>query len=63
MATTNNLNLASKIELLRSHGITRNPIEMTKTPDGPWFYQQIDLGFNYRMTDIQAMVRVMTILY
>jgi UDP-4-amino-4,6-dideoxy-N-acetyl-beta-L-altrosamine transaminase len=54
MATTNNLNLASKMELLRSHGITRNPVEMTNTPDGQWFYQQIDLGFNYRMTDIQA---------
>jgi UDP-4-amino-4,6-dideoxy-N-acetyl-beta-L-altrosamine transaminase len=54
MATTNNLNLAAKIELLRSHGITRNAAEMTQTPDGPWFYQQLDLGFNYRMTDIQA---------
>jgi dTDP-4-amino-4,6-dideoxygalactose transaminase len=40
--------------LLRSHGITRNPLEMTRTTDGPWYYQQIGLGFNYRMTDIQA---------
>jgi dTDP-4-amino-4,6-dideoxygalactose transaminase len=39
---------------LRSHGITRYPAEMTCQPDGSWFYQQIELGFNYRMTDIQA---------
>jgi dTDP-4-amino-4,6-dideoxygalactose transaminase len=40
--------------LLRSHGITRDPKQMTREPDGPWYYQQIELGFNYRMTDIQA---------
>jgi dTDP-4-amino-4,6-dideoxygalactose transaminase len=39
---------------LRSHGITRDAAQMTHAPDGPWYYQQIDLGFNYRMTDIQA---------
>ncbi len=54
MALTNDASLAQKMSLLRSHGITRNPEEMTQTPDGPWYYQQIDLGFNYRMTDIQA---------
>jgi dTDP-4-amino-4,6-dideoxygalactose transaminase len=54
MITTNSNSLANKMQLLRSHGITRNESEMTKKPDGPWYYQQIDLGFNYRMTDIQA---------
>jgi dTDP-4-amino-4,6-dideoxygalactose transaminase len=39
---------------LRSHGITRYAEDMTHVPDGPWYYQQIDLGFNYRMTDFQA---------
>lgn len=54
MAVTNNQSLAEKMSLLRSHGITRDPNQMTQIPDGPWYYQQIDLGFNYRMTDIQA---------
>lgn len=54
MALTNNHDLANKIRLLRSHGITRNPREMSKSPDGPWFNEQIDLGFNYRMTEMQA---------
>ncbi|OIO82818.1 MAG: UDP-4-amino-4,6-dideoxy-N-acetyl-beta-L-altrosamine transaminase [Gallionellaceae bacterium CG1_02_60_948] len=54
MALTNNENLAKRIQLLRSHGITREAGEMTHAPDGPWYYQQIELGFNYRMTDIQA---------
>ena len=54
MALTNDINLASKMELLRSHGITRNPNLMDSNPDGPWYYEQIDLGFNYRITEIQA---------
>ena len=54
MAITNDLGLAKKMQLLRSHGITREQSEMVSIPDGPWFYEQIDLGFNYRMTDIQA---------
>jgi len=54
MALTNNENLAKRMQLLRSHGITREAGEMTHAPDGPWYYQQIELGFNYRMTDIQA---------
>lgn len=54
MALTNNISLAEKMTLLRSHGITRDERLMTKAPDGPWYYQQIGLGFNYRMTDIQA---------
>lgn len=54
LAVTNNAAIAERLELLRSHGITRNPELMTHAPDGPWYYQQIDLGYNYRMTDIQA---------
>lgn len=54
MAVTNNSILAEKMSLLRSHGITRDPIQMQSKSHGPWFYEQIDLGFNYRMTDIQA---------
>ncbi len=54
MALTNDLALANHMVRLRSHGITRDPAEMTHVPDGPWYYQQIELGFNYRMTDIQA---------
>jgi UDP-4-amino-4,6-dideoxy-N-acetyl-beta-L-altrosamine transaminase len=54
MAVTQDDQLAKKMRLLRSHGITRDVGEMTHASDGPWYYQQIDLGFNYRMTDIQA---------
>jgi len=54
LATTNDPALARRMELLRSHGITREAGEMTRAPDGPWYYQQVALGFNYRMTDIQA---------
>lgn len=54
MALTNNDELATRLGLLRSHGITRDPALMTQPMDGPWYYQQVALGFNYRMTDIQA---------
>lgn len=54
MALTNSPDIAERMQLLRSHGITRDASKMTKQPDGAWYYQQIDLGFNYRMTDIQA---------
>ncbi|MBI1907605.1 MAG: UDP-4-amino-4,6-dideoxy-N-acetyl-beta-L-altrosamine transaminase [Rhodocyclales bacterium] len=54
MATTNDGDLARRMQLLRSHGITRDPSEMSHEPDGAWYYQQIALGYNYRMTDIQA---------
>jgi len=54
MALTNNATLAARMDLLRSHGITRESDQMTQQPDGPWYYQQIELGFNYRLTDIQA---------
>ncbi|MES2092055.1 MAG: UDP-4-amino-4,6-dideoxy-N-acetyl-beta-L-altrosamine transaminase [Pseudomonadota bacterium] len=58
MALTNDAELAHKMGLLRSHGITREPGRMTHEPDGPWYYQQIDLGFNYRMTELQAALGV-----
>lgn len=54
MAVTNRTECAERMELLRSHGITRDPAQMTHAPDGPWYYQQIDLGYNYRMTEVQA---------
>ncbi|MFZ2301368.1 MAG: UDP-4-amino-4,6-dideoxy-N-acetyl-beta-L-altrosamine transaminase [Gallionella sp.] len=54
MALTNDGNLAKRMQLLRSHGITREAADMTHAPDGAWYYQQVELGFNYRMTDIHA---------
>ena len=54
MILTNNRDLYEKLTLYRSHGITRDPEKMTHAADGPWYYQQIDLGYNYRMTDLQA---------
>ena len=54
MALTNDDGLAARMDLLRSHGITRDPKLMSHAPDGPWYYQQVDLGFNYRMTELQA---------
>ena len=54
MAVTNDDKLASHMARLRTHGITRDPAEMTHAPDGPWYYQQLELGLNYRLTDIHA---------
>ena len=54
MALTNDDELARRMVLLRSHGVTRDPDYMLREPAGPWYYEQIELGFNYRMTDIQA---------
>ena len=54
MALTNNDEIASKIERLRSHGITRDENIMNDVSHGPWYYEQHDLGLNYRITDIQA---------
>ncbi|MNX24310.1 UDP-4-amino-4-deoxy-L-arabinose--oxoglutarate aminotransferase [compost metagenome] len=51
---TNRKDLHERLALLRSHGITRDPEAMTAPSEGPWYYQQVDLGYNYRMTDIQA---------
>lgn len=58
MAVTNDDQLAQRMRLLRSHGITRDATQMTHVPDGPWYYEQIALGFNYRMTDVQAALGV-----
>ena len=58
MALTNDDALATRLGLLRSHGITREPGLMTQEMDGPWYYQQVALGYNYRMTDIQAALGV-----
>jgi UDP-4-amino-4,6-dideoxy-N-acetyl-beta-L-altrosamine transaminase len=54
VATTNNPALAQKMDLLRSHGITRDTSLMKEKSHGGWYYEQIDLGFNYRMTEMQA---------
>lgn len=54
MVLTNSRELHDKLSRLRSHGITRDPELMTGESHGPWYYQQIELGFNYRMTDLQA---------
>jgi len=54
MILTKRKDLHERLQLLRNHGITRKPSLMTKPSDGPWYYQQIDLGYNFRMTDIQA---------
>lgn len=57
-ALTNQKNLADKMSLLRSHGITRDPELMCRESHGGWYYEQIDLGFNYRMTELQAALGV-----
>ncbi len=51
---TNREDFYEKLLLYRSHGITREPSQMEHESDGPWYYEQIALGFNYRMSDIQA---------
>jgi len=55
---TNQKALSDKMALLRSHGITRDPEQMEGESHGGWYYQQIDLGFNYRMTELQAALGV-----
>lgn len=54
MALTNDEELGIRIARLRSHGITREITAMKNQPDGPWYYEQLELGYNYRMTDVQA---------
>lgn len=58
LATTNQPDLVEKMQLFRSHGVTRDPKLMTKETDGGWFYQQVELGFNYRMTELHAALGV-----
>ncbi|MEO3985222.1 UDP-4-amino-4,6-dideoxy-N-acetyl-beta-L-altrosamine transaminase [Plesiomonas shigelloides] len=57
-ALTNSPELAERMALLRSHGITREPSKMQGESHGSWYYQQIDLGYNYRMTELQAALGV-----
>lgn len=54
MVLTNRPELADRLRRLRSHGMTRDPQQMSEASHGPWYYQQVELGFNYRMTDLQA---------
>ena len=53
-ALTNDPALAERLRLLRSHGVTRDSRFMSGEGDDPWYYEQVDLGYNYRMTDMQA---------
>ena len=54
MVTTQDQQLAERLRLYRSHGITRDSSKMTEASHGDWYYQQIDLGYNYRITDLQC---------
>jgi len=54
LVLTNRPELAERLRRLRSHGMTRDPAQMTEPSHGPWYYQQVELGFNYRITDLQA---------
>jgi len=58
MALTNDDQLAERMNLYRSHGVTRDEYLMTNKSDGPWYYEQIDIGFNYRMTELQGALGV-----
>jgi UDP-4-amino-4,6-dideoxy-N-acetyl-beta-L-altrosamine transaminase len=58
LATTNDSKLLENMRLFRSHGVTRDPELMTKKAEGGWYYQQVELGFNYRMTELQAALGV-----
>ena len=55
---TRHTELAERLRRLRSHGMTRAPAMMSEPSHGPWYYQQVELGFNYRATDIQAALGV-----
>jgi len=54
LVLTNRPELAERLRRLRSHGMTRDPAQMDEPSHGPWYYQQVELGFNYRITDMQA---------
>jgi UDP-4-amino-4,6-dideoxy-N-acetyl-beta-L-altrosamine transaminase len=58
LATTNDEKLAERMQLFRNHGITRDVKLMTRLSEGDWYYQQVDLGYNYRMTELQAALGV-----
>jgi UDP-4-amino-4,6-dideoxy-N-acetyl-beta-L-altrosamine transaminase len=54
IATTNSDELAQKLRQLRSHGVVRDPLALSSEEEGAWYYEQRELGFNYRLTDLQA---------
>jgi UDP-4-amino-4,6-dideoxy-N-acetyl-beta-L-altrosamine transaminase len=54
MVVTDHDEFAKKLRLFRSHGITKDPKLMEREPEGPWYYEMLDLGYNYRLTDIQS---------
>jgi UDP-4-amino-4,6-dideoxy-N-acetyl-beta-L-altrosamine transaminase len=54
LVTTQDDGLASRLRLFRAHGITKDPGGMTREPDGPWYTEMIDLGYNYRLSDLQC---------
>lgn len=54
LATTNDPQLAQRMQLLRSHGISRDPAQLQRPDEGPWYYEQQMLGYNYRLTELQA---------
>ncbi|WP_268800281.1 UDP-4-amino-4,6-dideoxy-N-acetyl-beta-L-altrosamine transaminase [Pseudomonas huanghezhanensis] len=54
LVLTNRPELAERLRSLRCHGMTRDPAHMSEPSHGPWYYEQVELGFNYRITDIQA---------
>jgi dTDP-4-amino-4,6-dideoxygalactose transaminase len=58
IVTAKDASLAKRLSELRSHGTTRDPSRMEGPSEGPWYYQQIELGLNYRMTDLQAALGV-----
>lgn len=58
MALTHSARLGARLARLRTHGITRDPAEMQREPEGQWYYEQLELGYNYRMTDLQAALGV-----
>ncbi len=58
MVMTRRTELAERLRRLRSHGMTRDPAMMSEPSHGPWYYQQVELGFNYRATDLQAALGV-----
>lgn len=54
MTITNDAELAARMARLRTHGIIKDLTQMHNPPVGPWYYEQLELGYNYRMTDLQA---------
>lgn len=54
LALTNDDELATRMEILRTHGVTRDEKLLQQPVQGPWYYEQIDLGYNYRLNDLQA---------